>query len=294
MKIFAKNNQSGFALIEFIVAFVVAAIVASMIYTYFGNALTQSSVPIARLRNASNLEQVMENIITDFDRLNKINLRYKWRHTHPYQVGDVILPTDIFDNNVTSKIANNGRYYVCTVAGTSGSSTIAWPVTGTPGLTTGGTVSGDGTVTWRELGYVWKAGTAYPANSDVVPAINNGHFYRGGGGTSGSTDPDEGANEWTTIEGTEVGGTENDGALTWTEVGTILQSNVLTDNLSAHLSTADYYGTGYTVYQNVFIGLDETTNPHQEITTYTEKNLLKVTIKNDYSAETLTQIFTIR
>jgi prepilin-type N-terminal cleavage/methylation domain-containing protein len=289
MKIFAKDNQSGFTLIEFIVAFVVAAIVASMVYTYFGNALTQSSAPIARLRNASNLERVMENIITDYDRLNKINLRYKWRHTHPYQVGDVVLPTDIFNNNVTSKIANNGRYYVCTVAGTSGSSTITWPVTGTPGLTTGGTVT-EGSVTWRELGYVWKAGIVYPTNSIVVPAINNGHFYRGGDGTtsSGSSDPDEGANDWTITEG----GTENDGSLTWTEVGTILQSNVLTDNLSTHLSTADYYGTGYTVYQNVFIGLDESTM--QETTTYSEKNLLKVTIKNNDSAETLTQIFTIR
>jgi prepilin-type N-terminal cleavage/methylation domain-containing protein len=289
MKTHEKKYQTGFTILEFIVALVVAAIVASMVYTYFGNALTQSSVPIARLQKASNLYQVMENIITDYNRMNQINLRYKWRHSHAYQVGEVVLPTDLFNDNINSKILNNGRYYICTVSGTSGISTITWPVTENPGMTTGGSVT-EGTVTWRELGYVWKAGTAYPANSVIVPAINNGHFYRGGG-TSGATDPDDGANEWTTA----AGGTQSDGSLTWTEVGTILKSNVLTENLITFLSTPARYGTGYTVVSagTKFIKFNGTSEADAVIGT-DEENILKVTIKNNDSSETLSQIFTIR
>ncbi len=77
-----KNHQVGFTLIEIIVTLVVAAVMASMFASYFGTALTQSSVPITRFQQTSNLHQVMENITTDYKRLNKINLRYKWRSGH--------------------------------------------------------------------------------------------------------------------------------------------------------------------------------------------------------------------
>ena len=149
-----RKNQ-GFTLIEVIVTFVVAAIMAAMVYTYFGSALTQSSVPISRLQQASNLHQVMENIVTDYNRLNKINLRYKWRSSHPYKVGDIVLPSNHASlnpsdgmYNIKSIIDNNARYYICTTAGTSGTAMVpaSWPVTPNPGLTTGGTVNDGGTV----------------------------------------------------------------------------------------------------------------------------------------------------
>lgn len=62
----------------------------------------------------------------------KIKTPDDWAGTTSYSVGDVIKPTTL-----------NDHYYVCVVAGTSGSSEPTWPVTGAA------TVS-DGTVTWME------------------------------------------------------------------------------------------------------------------------------------------------
>ena len=143
MKTNVKNHQAGFTLIEFILALVVAAIMASMVYAYFGNALTQSSVPIFRLQKASNLHQVMENIVADYNRLNVLNLRYKWRSGIAYPLNSVVVPSDS-TNNVSSKILSNGFYYKCTTAGTSGTSLPTWLAT------TGATVS-DNTITWTAM-----------------------------------------------------------------------------------------------------------------------------------------------
>jgi prepilin-type N-terminal cleavage/methylation domain-containing protein len=282
-----KNHQAGFTLIEIIVAIVVAAVMASMFASYFGTALTQSSVPITRLQKTLELHQVMENIVTDYKRLNKINLRYKWRSGHAYQLGDIVLPSDD-TNNADSVIENNARYYVCTVAGTSGNTLPPWQdwAIDTKTDTTLGRTVIDGPVTWTEKGYVWKEETQYPANSIIVPEKNNGHFYQGGGIKSGTTEPG----------GTTSGGTENDDLITWTEVGTILESNnnFLTDNLWTLLpinTTPDRYGERYTVLEKVFISLDAGTS--LESLAYTEKNLLKVTIQSNDTNETLTQFFTI-
>jgi prepilin-type N-terminal cleavage/methylation domain-containing protein len=291
MKTYLRNNQSGFSLLEFIVALVVAAIMASMIYTYFGNALTQSSVPIFRLQKASNLQKVMENIIADYERLNKLNLRFKWRANANYNIGDIVLPSD---NIVTkdSKIANNGRYYKCTAVGTgiSGSSLPTWDTDTATNTALGNTLT-DGGVTWTEQGYVWKESTPYPANAIVIPAINNGHFYRGPGAdfTTTATEP-----TWPTGADSQV--TETSGPQ-WTEIGTILESAVLTENLSTFLLTPARYGTGYTLVtaDTKFIQFNGTTEVNAGASgTSSEKNLLKITIKNSDSAETLTQIFTIR
>lgn len=290
-----RYHQAGFTLIEIIVGIVVAAIMASMFASYFGTVLTQSSVPITRLQQTSNLHQVMENITTDYKRLNKINLRYKWRSGHAYQLGDIVLPVDLANDNIKSVIANNGRYYICTTAGTSGTamSPLLWTTTLTPGLTTGAIVNeGGSVVVWRECGYVWIENTVYPGNSIIVPAINNGHFYQGGG-TSGDGDP-PGTVDWPTSSG----GTVNDDGITWTEVGTILESNngLLTDNLWTLLpinTTPARYGAGYTVLEKVFISLDAGTSLESLASAGTEKKLLKVTIQSNDTNETLTQFFTI-
>jgi prepilin-type N-terminal cleavage/methylation domain-containing protein len=294
MKTYVKNHQAGFTLIEYIVALVVAAIVASMVYTYFGNALTQSSVPIARLKSASNLRMVMENIVADHNRLNAINMRYKWRSNTAYSIGDVVLPSTGIDN-ATSTIDNTrGRYYQCITAGTSSGSTIpSWPAVGVATTTLNRTVTDGSTVVWNEQGYVWKTAQAYPTNSIVVPAISNGHYYRGGG-TSGATDPKTITGGWPIA----TGGTVSDGTLTWTEAGTILDSTYITDTLKNYLTTNPArYGTGYTVTETKFIQFNSSTSTEVDAGTNgtsSEKNNLKVTIKNNDSAETLTSIFTIR
>jgi len=304
MKTQKNNHQAGFTLIEFIVALVIAAIAASMVYTYFGSALTQSSAPIERLKQVSkNLQKVMENMILDYNRLNQFNLRYKWRSGRPYQEGEIVIPSDSTDN-VNSKVANNGRYYISTTAGDSGNTLPTWPVTANPGLA-GGTVT-EGTVVWREQGYVWQANTTYAPNTIIVPVITNGHYYIcTTGGTSGLTEPTRAAWLPSTVPTTPW--TITNGTVTWTEAGTILQKNAATpsttftnDNFYTRLpdinATNTRYGTGYKVTEKVFVRFDPTsTPPNRETTTgVTEKNILKVTIKNDTSAETLTQYFTIR
>jgi prepilin-type N-terminal cleavage/methylation domain-containing protein len=281
-----KISRSGFTLIELIVTLVIAAIGAAMLYTFFGPAFTQSSVPIARLRQVSNLQQVMENIVADYNRLNQINLRNKWRSGHSYKIGQVVLPTDS-----TGDIANNARYYVCTTAGTSGNTPPSWH-TDTATITTLNRTVNDDEVTWLEKGYVWKAGTVYPNDSIIIPAENNGHYYKGGGATSGGDDPAD--NGWETDEGQ----TEDDGEITWTEAGTILKSDEgaienLWTLLPAVNGTNARYGTGYTLTEKKFIQFDNS-NQETDAGSNDEKNLLKVTIKNDSTAETLTQLFTIR
>ena len=277
MKAHVRNHQAGFTLIEYIVALVIAAIMASMVYTYFGTALTQSGAPILRLRKASNLSNVMENIVADHIRLNALNLRYKWQASTAYRLNSVVTPKTI------PATPYGGHYYRCTVAGTSGASEPLWPIID-------GSEVLDGDVTWKESGsMVWQKSHQYTVVGTIVVPINNtGHYYRlTAKGTSGASEP-----SWPIIDGSEV----LDGDVTWTEAGTILDSAYITDNLQNYLTTdLGRYGTGYTVIENKFIQFDGSTMRDAGADgTSPEKNNLIVTIKDTDSAETLTAIFTIR
>lgn len=287
MKANVKNRQAGFTLIEYIVALVIVAIVAAMLYSFFGTSLTQSGFPILRLQKASKLSNVMENIAADYNRLNAINLRYKWLASTAYHLDFVVTP------NAESK--KNGHYYKCSGAGTSGTSEPTWP-TGT-----GATVT-DGGVTWKESGnIVWQKSNVYGSGTIVVPINNTGHYYKcTAAGTSRATEP-----TWPTATGGTV--TETGGP-TWTEAGTVLKLNNdegienLFDLLPAVNNTNTRYGTGYTEYtvtEKGFIRFipgssPPTPPPFQEAAADTENNILKVTIKNNDSSETLTALFTIR
>jgi hypothetical protein len=105
-----------------------------------------------------------------------------------------------------------------------------------------------------------------------------------------------------TVTWTEV----PDGTVRWTEAGTILARSdatasnneaVLNDNLWNYLiNSPSRYGTG-TVYtvdttQTKFIKFSGTDEANATGTD--ERNILKVTIKSYDSAETLTELFTIR
>ena len=244
MKTKTKNKQAGFTLIEFIVTLVIAAIAGAMVYTFMGSMMTKSSDPIFRLQKASNLHQVMENIVADFNRLNALNLRYTWQTSTPYRVGSVVVPA-----------TSTGYYYTCLTAGTSGATPpshitetasdgvltwkvggVIWMSSGTPNenivwhtshiysdgdimipinnnghyyscTTTTGTPGTSGATEPA----VWKRTKIYAANTIVVPSLFNGRFYRSTAGISGTTEP-----VWPT------GGTITDGTsptqITWTEV----------------------------------------------------------------------------
>ena len=102
----------------------------------------------------------------------------------------------------------------------------------------------------------------------------------------------------------ENGETLSDGGVTWTEVGTILDSNeVATYNLKNYLNPETNPGrydnnlNSYTVVasETKFIQFNGTNEVDAGTSgTSSEKNILKVTIKNNNSTETLTQIFTIQ
>jgi len=336
-----KNNQAGFTLIEFIVTLVIAAIAAAMVYTFMGNMLTKSSDPIFRLQKASNLHQVMENIVADYNRLNALNLRYKWQASIPYTIGSVVVPT-----------TSNGYYYTCVTAGTGG--TEPSHTTGTVGIWKAGGViwqsSGTPTenIVWqpspqtyslnnlmipiKNNGHyyrctnagtssaseivAWKSSTTYIINTIIVPSLFNGRFYRSTAGTGGTPEPiwpttnggtvTDGTVTWTEVPEGTVGTTL--GTLRWTEVGTILARSdatgsneaVLNDNILNYLTnTPGRYGTGYTVVTAETKFIQFTGTPPAQVdagasSTSTEKNILKLTIQDSTTAETLTELFTIR
>jgi hypothetical protein len=219
----------------------------------------------------------MENIVADYNRLNALNLRHYWQANRLYRAGSVVIPTED---------KNNGHYYTCITPGTSGASEPTdWPYSGTVN---------DGSVVWEESGnIIWQPDTPYSLGDIILPVGNNGHFYKctevESDGKSGVNEPD-----WPTGPGETV----SDNSVQWTEAGTILKSDEgaienLWTLLPAVNGTIARYGTGYTLTEKKFIQFD---NSNQEIDAGSndEKNLLKVTIKNDSTAETLTQLFTIR
>lgn len=118
----------------------------------------------------------------------------------------------------------------------------------------------------------WRNSTSFPAGNYVVPTIRNGHFYRSGGGTSGSIEP----SNWPTASAATV----NDGGVTWTESGSLLTLS----NLQANINNKNY-GT-YDVVHNAFIEFPVGSDAE----TVGGSNILKVTIRND-QGETLTALF---
>lgn len=256
------HRENGFTLIEFIVSLVLVAIMASMLYAYFGSAFTQSSVPIIRLQQASELHRVTENIVADYNRLNKINLRRVWRSDDaPYSAGDIVVPA-----------GNDGHYYECKA------SCNAEP----PGAE------------WNEAGLVWNADTTYESGDIVIPYYNNGHFYRAGNaGTSGADEPD-----WPVIDGSDV----DDNGITWTNAGTVLHNSegsidslLNTGEPPYTLARMDEYGDGFEVAELKFIQFDDDDNEVDAGTdgTSSEKSILKITLRSTHTGETLTQLFTI-
>jgi len=286
MKTHEKNYQAGFTLIEYIVSLVVVAVVATMFVIFFRTELIQSSLPISRLQNVNNLQRVMENIEADYKRLNELNLRFIWMPATFYPVNSVVVPT-----------ANNGYLYIRTDTTGSGISGTSEPTTWLNSTVT------DGSITWTRASVLVResnTATTYTAGMIVVPYKNNGHYYKctvGGTIALGTSEP-----TWLITPG---GGPITDSGVTWYEAGTILarsdtalgSNTFLDDNIYHYLTTTSgsRYGTGYTVVtaQTKFIKFSLTNND-ADATGTDENKILKVTIKNNNSAEMLTQLFTIR
>jgi prepilin-type N-terminal cleavage/methylation domain-containing protein len=122
MRFKSDRHARGFTLIEIIVTLTITAVLATMIFTYFGKAFTESVTPLTRLKSSAALQRVMENITAD------ANVYPKWRSGATYTSASYVIPTNF-----------NGFYYQCTVAGTSGTSEPTWPLGNAPYTETTGT-----------------------------------------------------------------------------------------------------------------------------------------------------------
>jgi prepilin-type N-terminal cleavage/methylation domain-containing protein len=71
MKILSfKRSNFGFSLIEIIITLVIGAILGTIMVTYMGAHVTNSTIPLLRVQQSTGLVQVFENITADYNRLN--------------------------------------------------------------------------------------------------------------------------------------------------------------------------------------------------------------------------------
>ena len=64
------KKNGGFTLIEVIVTLIVASILGTMLVTFMGTTMTGSVQPLLRVQQSNTAGQIMENIITDYNKLN--------------------------------------------------------------------------------------------------------------------------------------------------------------------------------------------------------------------------------
>jgi prepilin-type N-terminal cleavage/methylation domain-containing protein len=261
-----RVHQSGFTLIEIIITVVIVAILGAMILTFLSKSLVDSSEPIRRLRQTSDLNRVMANITADYYQYPK------WRSLTDYSIGNRVLP-----------INPNGRYYTCVSAGKSDMSEPNW--SDTPNMP-------DGTVRWDVKPWsinpragMWKISTNYLVGDVVMPTIPNGHFYRcKTAGMSGATEP----TSWPK----DGGSTISDGGVVWTRLIQYVQETVGTPDSNPK---SNGYGqcpgincVPYYVITNKFIKF--VSNGEMDIVSGERENILKITIANNQGA-TLTALF---
>ena len=117
-------KRYGFTLIEIIATLVILGFFSAMLVSYFGPSITKSSQPIVNFQNVSNLNTVMSDITSQYNKFKN------WSANTSYVIGDTVVPSN----------ANN-FYYTCTTAGISGA-------TEPPNWTPSAVV--DGTVVWAK------------------------------------------------------------------------------------------------------------------------------------------------
>jgi prepilin-type N-terminal cleavage/methylation domain-containing protein len=244
------SNQSGFTLIEIIATVVIVSVFSVMMLTLFSDSFIKSSDSLKRILKSSNLSNVMAKIMADYTPYPK------WKASTGYSASNKVMPTGM-----------NGRFYICTSSGTSGTSESQWRDYGE---------TQDGGARWKAG--IWVKQTSYSAGDIVIPSNPNGHFYRCvSAGTSGTTEP-----SWSLTGSSTI----NDGAQWVRLLGYLqLQIGIADANLKDN-SYGKYY-----VVENRFVKF--VSNTIQPIAGGEPENVLQVKIKND-EGETLTALFTAK
>lgn len=281
MKTSPNLFNKGFTLIEVIITLVIIAVFAAMMGTYFSSSITQSSNPIFRLRAASQLNNVLEQMAAAYSG------HQQWKPGTTYAVGSIVIPP------VKTR---TGVIYEATSAGTSGSAIPDWlqtPIT-------------DNTVTWTTHAAAprliddqsWIANKNYKKYDVIVQGSYQ--YVREHIGTSGASAPAWPANPI-------VGQIVIDNSFNWICSGPGPTSATLKLHTAIGSEGVDQdnaYGR-YHVIHNRFIRFDNSTSPQTEVnltgnTAHVDYGkFLKVTIKMhtgdaDATGETLTTLFVIR
>lgn len=243
-------NQFGFTLIEIIATIVIMAVFSAMMLTLFSDSFIKSSDSVRRLSKSSDLSKVMANMLMDY------NPYRRWTASTDYVAGNKVLPQSM-----------NGRFYICTNSGKTGTSEPQWRDYGE---------TQDGGARWKAG--VWVKQTTYAVGDMVIPTNPNGHFYRcTTAGTSGTTEP-----TWP-LTGSAV---VNDG-VEWVRLLGYLNLQIgAADSIKKDNDYGKYY-----VVENRFIKF--VSNAIQPIDTGEPENALEIKIKNDED-ETLTTLFTVK
>ena len=254
-------NQSGFTLIEIIATVVILAVFSTIILTLFAErnwSLMKSSSALGTIYRSSDLSNVMANIYADY---------------RPYPVWQP--STNYSSTNPTSKIlptGMNGRFYICTTAGTSFTMEPQWSDSGNPDSTPES--SG---VKWKAG--VWQASTSYSVGDVVIPTSPNGHFYRCvTPGASGASEPLSGI--WPT-NNEDCSSSIPDGTgptqVQWMELLMYLYCQIGTPDL-VNKKNNIWYGQYY-VLENRFVYFDNN-NAIQPINAGAPQNILEVKLQS--------------
>jgi prepilin-type N-terminal cleavage/methylation domain-containing protein len=248
-----SQAQSGFTLIEIIVTVFMVAILSSVMLTLFSDSFIKSSDPLKRILKSSDLSNVMAKITADY------NPYPKWKASTVYSAAspaNKVLPTGM-----------NGRFYICTFGGISGTLEPQWRDYGE---------TQDGGARWKAG--IWVKQASYDVGDMVIPTNPNGHFYRcTTAGTSGATEP-----VWPLTGSSTI----NDG-VQWVRLLGYLQLQIGTADANLKDNS---YGKYYVVL-NRFVKF--VSNDIQSIGSGEPENVLQVKIKNN-EGETLTALFTAK
>ena len=131
MKSHQPPYESGFTLIEVIVTIVALAFVVTMMASYFGTAMMQSSAPLARLNAVSGLNLIMEKITAQYNQIPH------WHQATTYPANTIVIPTAPKSNGLQYRTASGGT--------SSAMNEPSWPIMSGQSVT-------DGTVIWQQNG----------------------------------------------------------------------------------------------------------------------------------------------